>query len=243
MAVDVKTGGGTRTAPTFNLEPRAHVIRSDAEAIEIAQALAFDFAVEAASRDREQRLPTAELDRFSASGLWGITVPKAHGGAGVSFATVGEVIKSISTADSSLGQIPQNHLGVLDLLRLTGSEEQKRYWFAKALQGYRFGNAFSEAKSKHAAIFDTKITPDGDGFRVDGEKFYATGALFAHYIPIAATDVVGNAHIAIAARDTAGLKVVDNWSSFGQRTTASGTVLIDGVRVPSLAVFPGPRRV
>ena len=35
-----------------------------------------------------------------------------------------------------------------------------------------------------------------------GEKFYATGALFAHYIPIAATDANGNAHIAIAPRAT-----------------------------------------
>jgi SfnB family sulfur acquisition oxidoreductase len=238
MNVNVQTLGRARPAPTFNLAPNAHVIRSDAEAIEVAQALAAEFAVEAATRDREQRLPAAELDRFSASGLWGITVPKVYGGAGVSFVTVGEVIKIISAADSSLGQIPQNHLGVLDLLRLTASEEQKRFWFAKVLQGYRFGNAFSEAKSKHAGIFDTKIAPDGDGYRVDGEKFYATGALFAHYVPIAATDANGNAHIAIAARDTAGLTVIDNWSSFGQRTTASGTVLIQGVRVPPLGVFP-----
>ena len=34
------------------------------------------------------------------------------------------------------------------------------------------------------------------------------------------------------------MTVIDNWSSFGQRTTASGTVLIDGVRVPPLGVFP-----
>jgi alkylation response protein AidB-like acyl-CoA dehydrogenase len=103
MNVNVQTLGRARPAPTFNLAPNAHVIRSDAEAIEVAQALAAEFAVEAATRDREQRLPAAELDRFSASGLWGITVPKVYGGAGVSFATVGEVIKIISAADSSLG--------------------------------------------------------------------------------------------------------------------------------------------
>ena len=94
----------------------AHVIRSDAEAIAIAHKLAARFAVEASVRDSERRLPVAELDEFSASGLWGITVPKAYGGAGVSYVTVAEVIKIISAADSSLGQIPQNHLGVLDIL-------------------------------------------------------------------------------------------------------------------------------
>ena len=47
--------------------------------------------------------------------------------------------------------------------------------------------------------------------------------------------------IAIAARDAAGLTVIDNWSSFGQRTTASGTVLIEGVLVAPLGVFPAQR--
>ena len=102
-------------------------------------------------------MPVAELDLFAASGLWGITVPKAYGGAGVSYVTVAEVIKIISAADSSLGQIPQNHLGVLDILLHTGSEEQKRYYYGKALEGWRFGNAFSESKSKNIGAFQTRI--------------------------------------------------------------------------------------
>lgn len=54
----------------------AQIIRSDAEAIEVAQRLAEDFAREAAWRDRERRLPWEELDRFSESGLWAISVPR-----------------------------------------------------------------------------------------------------------------------------------------------------------------------
>ena len=42
MNVNVQTLGRAKPAPTFNLTPNAHVIRSDAEAIEIAQALATD---------------------------------------------------------------------------------------------------------------------------------------------------------------------------------------------------------
>src|SRR5471030_1942461 len=145
----------------------AHIIRSDAEAIAVATELAKRFAVEAGVRDRERRLPAAELDEFAASGLWGITVPKAYGGAGVSYVTVAEVIKIISAADSSLGQIPQNHLGVLYILLQTATEEQKRYYFTKVLQGYRFGNAFSEAKSKNAGTFDTRIRFDGDSAHID----------------------------------------------------------------------------
>ncbi len=130
----------------------AHVIHSDAEAIAVAHKLAARFAIEASARDRERRLPVVELDEFSASGLWGITIPKEYGGAGVSYVTVAEVIKIISAADPSLGQIPQNHLGVLDILLQTATEAQKRYYFGKVLQGYRFGNAFSESKSKKMPV-------------------------------------------------------------------------------------------
>lgn len=219
------------------LQP-AHIIRSDAEAIAVATELAKRFAVDAGVRDRERRLPVAELDEFSASGLWGITIPKAYGGAGVSYVTVAEVIKLISAADPSLGQIPQNHLGVVDILLQTASEEQKQHYFAKVLQGYRFGNAFSEAKSKNAGTFDTQVRFDGDSAYVNGEKFYCTGALFAHIVPTVGVNEKDQAFVAFVERDAPGLQVVDSWDGFGQRTTASGGVTLDGVKVPLSAVIP-----
>ena len=63
----------------------AHVIRSDQEAIEVAKALAKDFAATASERDRARAKPIAELDAFSQSGLWSINVPKAFGGPEVSY--------------------------------------------------------------------------------------------------------------------------------------------------------------
>ncbi|WP_312934329.1 SfnB family sulfur acquisition oxidoreductase [Pseudomonas sp.] len=221
-------------------QPRrlAQVIDDDAHAIDVAQRLATDFAREAAVRDRERRLPWEELERFSDSGLWAITVPKAYGGAGVSYVTLSEVIAIISAADSSLGQLPQNHFGVLSNLALTGSEAQKREYYTKALQGYRFGNAFSEARSQYVTTFQTQIRFEGDHAVLDGEKAYCTGALFAHVVPVAGVDEQGRAHIAFVPRDAAGLTVIDSWDGFGQRITASGQVRIEGVRVAASAVIP-----
>ena len=83
-------------------------IGTDAQAIEAAHRLAADFAQGASRRDRERVLPWDELDRWSASGLGGITVPRAYGGPQVSHATLAEVFVILNTADSSLGQIPPN---------------------------------------------------------------------------------------------------------------------------------------
>ena len=216
----------------------AVVIRSDAEAIAIARDLAPIIAAGAIERDRKRILPRTELELFSASGLWGITVPRAYGGAEVSFTTLAEVIAIISAADPSIGQIPQNHLGVVEALRVTASEEQKRRFYAGVLQGRRFGNAFSESGSRNAGVFETRLIPDGEGFRVTGQKFYATGALFADIIPVAATGEDGRVYLAFLDPAAPGLTITDNWSGFGQRTTASGAVSLENVPVAAENVVP-----
>ena len=165
---------------------RAAIICSDAEALDVARELAADFAREAAVRDRERRLPLPELERYSQSGLWGITVPREHGGAGVSRVTLAEVTAIISGADGSLGQIPQNHYYALEVLRVNGNADQQRRFYARALAGERFGNALAEIGTRTAAERRTRLSADGEGgWRINGSKFYCTGALYAQWIPTA----------------------------------------------------------
>ena len=217
----------------------AHVIKSDAEAIDISHRLAADFLKEASIRDRERRWPVAELDAFSQSGLWSINVPKAFGGPELSYATIAKSIEIISAADPSLGQIPQNHLGVVAAIRTVSDPAQQKLLFAEVLAGTRFGNAFSEFGSKRAAEFETTFIDEGEHVVVRGKKFYSSGALLAHLVPIVALDDQGRAWYAIAERDAPGLTVIDDWSSFGQRTTLSGTVILDDVKVAKTHLVPG----
>jgi len=217
----------------------AHVIKTDAEAISIAKRLAADFVTGSAQRDRERIWPVKELDAFSQSGLWSINVPKAFGGPEVSYATLAKVIEIISAADSSIGQIAQNHLGVVAAIRTVSDEEQQKLLFAEVLKGTRFGNAFSEFGSKRAVDFETRLVDAGDHVIVNGQKFYSSGALLAHLVPIVALDDEGRAWYAIAERDAPGLTVIDDWSSFGQRTTLSGTVILNNVKVPKTHLVPG----
>ena len=213
-------------------------IRSDAHATQIAQWLAESFAEESAKRDRERQLPYQEIDAFSRSGLWGITVPRAYGGAEVSAATLAEVVSLISEADSSLGQIPQNHYFMVEVVRWNGSDDQKRFFFEKVLQGARFGNALSERRSKTVAEYQTRIRPAKGGYVVHGEKFYSTGALFADWIVVVAKDPEEYLQVAFVPKDTPGLEVIDDWNSFGQRTTGSGTTTLHEVFVPAEFVMP-----
>ncbi len=209
----------------------AHILRTDAEAIEAARELAQEVRREASKRDRERILPWAELESFTARGLGSLRIPKAYGGPGLSFVTLAEVFAILSAADPSFGQIPQNQFGVLAVLEDAATEAQKQRIFGSVLAGWRIGNAGPERGSKHTLDVKTRLHADGDAFRLKGEKFYSTGALFAHWVSAKAIDPEGRQVMAFVRRGTRGLRIVDDWSGFGQRTTASGTVILDDVRV------------
>src|SRR5438105_15744013 len=123
----------------------AHVIANDAEALTVAASLAEEFRADASARDVERRLPRAELDRLSASGLLAVTVPAEHGGADVSAETLAEIFRLLSTADASLAQIPQSHFAYVNVIRRQGTGDQQKFFFAELLSGARLGNAQSEA--------------------------------------------------------------------------------------------------
>ncbi|MGF7136456.1 SfnB family sulfur acquisition oxidoreductase [Paraburkholderia sp. EB58] len=216
------------------------LITDDEQALATARRLAEKFAPEAAQRDRERRLPWAELDAFVASGLWGITVPREFGGAGVRNGTLAEVTAIIAAADGSLGQIPQNHFYALEVLRVGGSVEQQRFFYERVLAGERFGNALAEIGHKDFKR-RTRLTRAADGWHVDGRKFYCTGALYAHWIPtLVVADDEGRdvTYLAFVQRDTPGVTVTDDWDGFGQRVTGSGSVQFEHVRVEPEWVVP-----
>ncbi len=223
--------------------PHAHIIQDDAEAIAIAHRIAALLQEGASTRDRTRSVPPEVVDAFSNSGLWGITVPKAWGGADVSWATLAEVIAIVSAADPSLGQIPQNHYCLLEDIRLQGSDEQQRFFFDLALQGHRFANALSETGGKNVQDVSTQLvaetlTSGEAGYRIDGRKGYCTGSLYSHWIGILALDSQGRPNLAFVPRNTPGLVIIDDWDCLGQRTTSSGTVIAQALQVPAFNVFP-----
>ena len=209
----------------------ARILRTDNEALEAAHALAAVAREHAAKRDQQRKLPWSLIEAFTQSGLGSISIPREFGGPQVSYVTLAEVFAIISAADPALGQIPQNQVGILNLILNTATQAQKEQLFGSVLQGWRIGNAGPERGSKNTLDLKARITADGDAFVINGQKFYSTGALFAHWIAVKALNEAGKQVIAFVQRATPGLRVVDDWSGFGQRTTASGTVLLNNVRV------------
>lgn len=216
----------------------AHVIASDEEALAVARELAARLAEGASQRDRERTIPHEPLDWLSQAGLFGITVPREHGGADVSFETLVKVFQILSAGDAAVGQLPQNHFVFVDAIRQDGTEAQKAFFFAEVLAGARFGNAQAERGGASALDLRTRLAPGADGrLRLNGRKFYCTGALTAHWIPVAALDPAGRLVLVYVRRDAPGVTVEADWNAMGQRTTYSGTTVLEDVVVdPSQVV-------
>ncbi|RHW27901.1 SfnB family sulfur acquisition oxidoreductase [Nocardioides immobilis] len=219
------------------------------KAVEVARDLAARFAAGAAERDRRRVLPTEQIEELSASGLLAVTVPREYGGADLSAETLTEVVRLIATGDPNVAQIPHSHFVYVNVLREQGTAAQKELLFGEVRQGARFGNAQSEIRSKHARDHATTLRPIGPRLGagparaaewiLDGTKGYCTGALFAHWIPVLAhLDDDGPLYVAWVERDAPGVTVIDDWDGIGQRTTASGTVGLEQVRVPFDRITP-----
>jgi SfnB family sulfur acquisition oxidoreductase len=231
---------------TSTLELRAAILASQDEALATATELAAAFREGAARRDAELILPGEEVEEMTRRGLYGLTVPGWLGGPDLPMSAVAEVLRILATGDPNLAQLPHSHYVYVNLLRCCGTRDQQRELLSAVRDGVRFGNAQAEAGTPTPDQIRTSIVPDGGGYVITGEKFYCTGAWFAHIIPVLARGQDGAAYAAFVPRTARGLTVLDDWAGLGQRTTASGTVRLEGVRVGPGAVvardpvFGGP---
>lgn len=218
--------------------PLAYRIESEEEALQIAATLAADFAFQASDHDINRVLPYEELDALSQSGLLGITVPSDYDGLDVSNAVLAEISAILAQGDPSIAEISQSHFYILEALRADGSEEQKKFFFGRALAGDRFGSALLDTGAKTPGNDAARLTPDGLGHRINGRILQSTGALFADWIAIFALDTNENPTISLVPHGTEGIQIIDDWDGFGQRTTGSGTTVLHNVYANADAFIP-----
>jgi SfnB family sulfur acquisition oxidoreductase len=215
--------------------PIAARIGSAAEALAAARAFAAEIAPGAVERDAERRVPVAELEALGRTGLLALGVPVERGGAGASAATIVEVFRLISAADAAIGQVPQNHFMLVDALVRYGDVAQKELLLGEVVRGARFGNAWSERGGKHPLDTRTTLRETADGLRLEGRKYYSTGALTAQWVPVLARDETREEDDArcfvYLPREVEGLEVDQDWTAFGQRATLSGTTVLHDIAV------------
>ncbi|WP_427004022.1 SfnB family sulfur acquisition oxidoreductase [Pantoea eucrina] len=219
---------------------QAAVITRREQAIQAAQSLAEQAKPGAVERDQQRIYPVDLLNQFTRLGLGSISVPRRFGGGGLDYQTLAEVFRIISASDPSLGQIPQNHFGLIQFILSEGEPEQQQTLLQAVVNGNQLGNGGPEKNTRHTRDVQARLSGDENARFLTGEKFYSTGALFADILVTTALQDDDRPVMAFIPLPAPGAEIVDDWSGMGQRTTASGTVRLHQVAVDPAWIIPLP---
>ena len=142
-----------------------------------------------------------------------------------------EAIITLAAADSNVPHALRLHYNVSALWRVLPADEHVRQQFGRILAGKLFGGASTEQGTPKPGLITTRLTRQDGHYRLNGRKYYSTGTLYADYAYIAAIDEQDQPVTVILPLDRPGLEIVDDWDGFGQRLTASGSLLLHDARV------------
>lgn len=204
----------------------------------VAQTLARQFAETAVERDAQGGTPKAERDALRRSGLLALSIPKAHGGQGASWAQTLDTVRELAVVDSSIAHVYGFHHLLLATVRLFARPEQWAPWYEQtARKQWFWGNALNPLDER------TTVRHFGDWVEFSGKKSFCSGALDSEMLIASGIDEHSR-KLLIAAIPTAraGITLNEDWNSFGQRQTDSGSAVFEKVRVEhhELLLDPGP---
>jgi alkylation response protein AidB-like acyl-CoA dehydrogenase len=189
-----------------------------------------EIAAGAAERERERILPHRQIRKIAEAQLLTFRIPAAYGGAGASVEELVSFLIDLAAADSNITQALRPGYAFVEGLLAAGIQTEQERWFPRFLAGNVFGNAGWEVGAANGAV-NARITPEGDHFKVNGSKYYSTGALYADWVSTVALNPEGEKVSFVLPHDREGLRLIDDFDAMGQRLTASGATHLDNVTV------------
>lgn len=194
-------------------------------------------------RERDRELPYQPLAWLKAAKFGTLRIPVEQGGYGVSLPQLFTLLTELAEADSNLPQALRAHFAFVEDLLNQPDTELRRRWFARFVDGELVGSGWTEVGDVKVGEVITKVTPQSDGWWLNGEKFYSTGALYADWIDVyAQREDDGSDVIALVNVHQSGVEREDDWDGFGQRLTGSGTTRFIQAKVEQAHVYPFSQR-
>ncbi|MGH3722558.1 MAG: acyl-CoA dehydrogenase family protein [Mycobacterium sp.] len=187
----------------------------------------------ARDRDLADENPFDQVRLLKEAGLGRLRIPVELGGAGLSVRQLFSAIIDVAQADPIVAHIFRTHFWFVEERLRTLPSPASSAWLAKVNEGNLFANAFSEkgGLAVGSLVFNTRLLAVGNAYRLNGEKFYSTGTLFADYLTVTATTDRDSVVSVIVPGDRDGVRLVDDWDGFGQRRTGTGTTIFTQVDV------------
>ncbi|TXH42286.1 MAG: acyl-CoA dehydrogenase [Actinobacteria bacterium] len=213
------------------------------EYVELQQAvraLAQDkIAPRAAEIDAKGEFPWDVYEALVAAGFHAIHIPEAYDGMGGDNLASALVVEEIARVCGSSSLIPAvNKLGTTPLLVGASEAVKQRYLTEVASGEAMFSYALSEPEAgSDAASMRTKVTPEGDGWVLNGNKRWITGAGISKYYTVLATAEPGTGPKGITAfvvhADDEGFTLGAEENKLGVKGSPTRELYFDNVYLPA----------
>lgn len=193
-----------------------------------------------AAVEARHAVPPELFQRLKSTGVFGLMIPKKHGGLGFTLTEYLLAIEALSGVDLSIALIPLAHtsIGIKGIL-LFGTDDQKQRYLPRAATGELiFAYALTEPETgSDAQHIRTMARPadDGAGYILDGTKTFITNANYAGAFTVFAQmdpEKPGSMGAFIVERDWAGVSVGPDMPKMGLSASSTAAVMLRGVKVP-----------
>lgn len=185
--------------------------------------------------DLEEETPASLLEKAADLGLFGLYTSPDYGGSGADLVSVCLVSEAIAKASPAFaGMLTVQMVLCPRTVEILGTEAQKRRILPKSASGERL-MAYSQSEPAGAANIAahlTKVTPDGNGYRIDGAKLFCTQGSARTYLVMCRTiDRAGNEGYGcvIVEREDEGFRVEPYEDKLGWRGTNTGPISFNNV--------------
>ncbi|WP_280434720.1 acyl-CoA dehydrogenase family protein [Nocardia carnea] len=194
------------------------------------------------ARERAREFPYEQVRQLVDAGFSRLRIPRELGGDGATLQQLFRLLADLGAADPNVAHIFRNHLAFVEDRLNSPEHPATEIWLDRFRRGEFVGGGWTEANNAKFGDIGTRISTVDGVTRVTGEKFYATGSLYADWLDVIGKDADDRLVTVLVARHQPGVTLVDDWTGFGQQTTASGSARYHDAVVDEHGLFPAEER-
>lgn len=182
----------------------------------------------AAERDKANATPRSEIELLRTNDLLQIQEPVECGGSGLNYAQASQVTRRIARGDTSIAHLLGYHYAQTRVAKLFGTPEQADAQSRRNAAEKLFWGGIQNPRGSTGLV----LTRDGDGFRLNGSRTFASGASTGDQLSVTALLDGAQVFLSLDARGgRQGFTFLDDWDNIGQRLTDSGGVRVVDARI------------
>ncbi|EDP65811.1 putative acyl-CoA dehydrogenase [alpha proteobacterium BAL199] len=196
---------------------------------------------------RDDAIPDAVPAEMAEMGLYGVSIPEAYGGLGLSMVEEARLMMELGRTSPAFRSLIGTNVGIGSQgIVIDGTEEQKQSYLPRLASGELVGSfCLTEPEAgSDAASIRTSARKDGNGWILNGTKRFITNSRRAGVLTVMARsdpDAPGSSGISAFLVDakTPGISYGQPYRKMGQQGTHVADVIFEDARVPADAVIGG----